>query len=156
LFDLQLQDYEFSQAEETLKILRQQIGGDATLVCELKLAGKRKDFDAARAHFKALCLSSTSEMEHLVDAMEADMECDWNTIVDRVLIEALDSKVVNRNVRAIVAERYIKRSEWDRAEHHLRQIPPTDSLWRRVANSYLEALARAGKGNLFWNFISTN
>src|SRR5262249_58516706 len=138
------------------KMLRQQIGGDRALVCELKLAGKRKDFDAARGHFKSLCLSPTSEMDHLSDAIEADMECDWSEIVDQILIEALSSDKVNRNIRAIVADRYIKRSEWERAEHHLKQIQVTDDLWRRVANFYLEALDRAGEGTLFWNFLSTN
>lgn len=154
LFDLQLQDYELSQAEETLSILRQQIGGDSALICELKLAGKRKDFDDAQKLFRQLCLSSTADVAQLREAMEADMEIDWNAIVDKVLAGVVDLPNVNPNVRAIVADRSVKHGDWDRAAAHLEKIPVSDDLWPRVVNSYLEGLAKAGKKSQFWSYLS--
>jgi Tfp pilus assembly protein PilF len=114
LFDLQLQDYELSQAEETLNILRHQIGGNSALICELKLADKRKDSDQAQKLFRKLCLSSTADVAQIHEAMEADMEIDWNVIVDKVLAGVVDLPNANPNLRAIVSDRYVKRGEWDR------------------------------------------
>lgn len=145
LFDLQLQDDELDDAEATLKVLRQQIGGDAALVRDLKLAGKRKHFDAAREHFNALCLSSTGDSSFIAQAVSADMETDWGAIVDNVIAEALDSPEANPYVGIVFVERCEAVRKWEVCRRRLLALPERGELWQRAMSAYLEALANAGE-----------
>jgi tetratricopeptide (TPR) repeat protein len=145
LFDLQLQDYELDEAEATLKVLRQQIGGDAALLRDLKLAGKRKHFDVAREHFKALCLSSTGDSSFIAQAVSADMETDWGALVDDVIEETLNSPQANPYVGIVFVERCEAVRKWDVCQRRLLALPERGELWRRAMAAYLEALANAGE-----------
>ncbi len=154
LFDLQLMDYELDAAEETLRVIRQQIGGDAALVRALKLAGKRKDFDAAREHFKALCLSSNVDSRFIAQGVEADMETDWGAIVDQVVAETLSSPQANPFVGVVFAERCAQSRRWEICRQRLLALPERGELWRRAVVTYLEELAKAGEKHRVRQFIA--
>ncbi|MBS1791823.1 MAG: tetratricopeptide repeat protein [Acidobacteria bacterium] len=145
LFDLQLKDYELDDAEETLNVLRQQIGGEVATVRELKLAGKRKQFDLARKHFRALCLSTTDDARFIAEAIEADMETDWKAQAFRVIEEVLGSPEANPNLGVFYVEQCERKKLWETCERKLKSFPEHNELWRRAVNAYLEALVRAGE-----------
>jgi tetratricopeptide (TPR) repeat protein len=153
LFDLQLHDYELDAAEETLAILRQQLGGDLATVRELKLAGKRKEFGRAREHFKQLCLSPTNDPHFIAEAIQADMEIDWKTMAFRVLEEVLDSPQANPNVGIFFVEQCERDGQWENCRRRLLALPERNELWRRAVNTYLEALSRAGQKHKVREFI---
>ncbi len=154
LFDLQLQDYELDAAAATLKVIRQQIGGDAALVRDLKLAGKRKDFLAAREHFKALCLSSNEDSRFIAQGVEADMETDWGAIVDEVVEETLDLPQANPYVGVVFVERCAEKRKWEICRRRLLGLSERGALWRRTATTFLESLAKAGEKNRLRQFIA--
>lgn len=153
LFDLQLQDYELDEAEQTLQVLRQQIGGDMALVCSLKLAGKREDFARAREYFKSLCLSPTANSLHFRQALEADMKADWGAIVDEVIDEIIDFPEANQEVGGIFVERCVAKRQWTLGRSRLIGLPYRNELWRRGVTAYLEATARAGEKHQLRKFI---
>ena len=145
LFDMQLKDYELDDAEETLKVLRQQIGGDAATVRDVKLAGRRKEFGAAREHFERLCLSPTDDPRFIGEAIEADMETDWKAEAFRVIEQSLDSPQANPNLGIFFVEHCEREGQWENCHRKLMSLPQRDELWRRSIGAYLEALHRAGK-----------
>ena len=153
LFDLQLQDYELDAAEETLAILRQQIGGELATVRELKLAGKRKEFGRARELFKSLCLSANDNPAFIAQALQADMETDWNAATFQVLEEALDSPQANPNVGVFYVEYCEANQQWENCRRRLSLLRERNELWRRAVNAYLEALSRAGQKHKAREFI---
>ncbi|MBL8190131.1 MAG: tetratricopeptide repeat protein [Acidobacteria bacterium] len=154
LFDMQLQDYELDAAEETLAILRQQIGGDLTTVRELRLAGKRKNFWQARELLKSLCLSKTDNASFLAQALQADMETNWNATAVEVLNETLDSPQANPNVGVFYVESCEAKQQWENCRRRLLSLPERNELWRRAVNAYLEALTRAGQKHRAREFIN--
>lgn len=153
LFDLQLQDYELDAAEETLAILRQQIGGDLATVRELQLAGKRKEFGRARELFRSLCLSDTDNPVFLAKALQADMETDWKTTAIEVLEETLDSPRANPNLGVFYVESCEANRQWENCRRRLLSLPERNELWRRAVNAYLEALSRADQKHKAREFI---
>lgn len=154
LFDLQLQDYELDAAEETLAILRQQIGGELATVRELKLAGKRKEFGRARELFKSLCLSANDNPVFIAQALQADMETDWNDTTFQVLEETLDSPQANPNVGVFYVEQCEAKQHWENCRRRLSLLSERNELWRRAVNAYLEALSRAGQKHKAREFIN--
>ncbi|HQR33916.1 MAG TPA: tetratricopeptide repeat protein [Blastocatellia bacterium] len=154
LFDLQLKDYELDEAEETLKVLRQQVGGDITTVRELKLAGKRQQFDLALKHFRTLCLSTTDDARFIAEAIEADMETDWKTLASNVIEEVLDSTQANPNVGLFYVEQCERKKHWETCARKLKALPERNELWRRSVNAFLEALVKAGEKNRARQFIN--
>ena len=155
LFDLQLKDYELDDAEETLHILRQQIGGDIATVRALKLAGKRKQFDLAREHFKTLCLSPTDDPRFLAEAIEADMETDWKAQVFRVMEDVVENPQANANIGVFYVEHCAQKKHWETCERKLKTFSARSELWRRAVNAYLEALMKAGKKHKARQFITS-
>ncbi|HMV86903.1 MAG TPA: tetratricopeptide repeat protein [Blastocatellia bacterium] len=145
LFDLQLQDYDLDAAERTLGILRRQIGGDAALLRDLKLAGKRKHFERAREHFKALCLSANTNPSFIAEAVSAEVETDWNAIVDGVIEETLSLPQANPYVGVVFVERCEASRKWETCRRRLLSLPERGELWRKAIGAYLEALANAGE-----------
>lgn len=145
LFDLQLKDYELDAAEETLKVLRQQIGGDAATVRDVKLAGRRKEFGVAREHFKRLCLSPTDDSRFIGEAIEADMEIDWKALAFRAIEEAMESPRANPNLGVFYVEYCERDGQWENCYRKLIALPERNEMWRRSVGAYLEALQRAGK-----------
>ncbi len=153
LFDLQLKDQEFGEAEETLKIVHQQIGGDAAILRSLKLAGCRKQFDIARKHFKSLCLSKTDDGRFIAEAIEADKEMDWGIQVFRVIEDLIDSPEANPHLGVFYVEFCEHKKHWESCAKKLKALPERNMLWRRAVNAYLEALERAGEKNRARQFI---
>mgnify|MGYP002784196645 CR=1 FL=1 len=153
LFDLQLQDYELDAAEETLAILRQQIGGDLATVRELQLAGKRKEFGRARELFRSLCLSDTDNPVFLAKALQAEMETDWKATAIEVLEETLGSPRANPNLGVFYVESCEANRQWENCHRRLLSLPERNELWRRAVNAYLEALSRAGQKHKAREFI---
>ena len=156
LFDLQLKDYELDEAEETLKVLRQQIGGDIATVRDLKLAGKRKQFDLALKHFKTLCLSTTDDSRFIAEAIEADMETDWKAQAFDVIEDALDSTQANPNVGLFYVEQCERKKHWETCERKLTSLPERNELWRRSVNAFMEALVKAGEKHRTRQFINNS
>ncbi len=154
LFDMQLQDFELDAAEETLAILRQQIGGDLATVRELKLAGKRKEFGRARELFKSLCFSDTDNPAFIAQALQADMETDWNSTAFQVLEEAVDSPQANPNIGVFYVEQCEANQQWENCRRRLLTLPERNELWRRAVNAYLEALSRVGQKHKAREFIN--
>lgn len=154
LFDLQLQGSDLDGAAETLNILRQQIGGDAATVRELKLAGKRQDFAAARALFRQLCLSRHSDGKFIAQAIDAEIEGDWQNTVDSVLDEVLDLPDANPNVGAIWVERREVRKEWSGIRQRLDAMPERGALWQQAAIAFMDALIKAKEKHLLRQFIA--
>ncbi|MBP6820691.1 MAG: tetratricopeptide repeat protein [Acidobacteria bacterium] len=145
LFDLQLKDYELNDAEETLKVLRQQIGGDTATVRDLKLAGKRKQFDIALEHFKSLCLSKNDDTRFIAEAFDADMETGWKAQAFRMLEELLSLPEANPNLGLFYVEGCENKKHWETCGQKLKALPERNELWRRAVNAYLEALEKAGE-----------
>ncbi|MFN0109481.1 MAG: tetratricopeptide repeat protein, partial [Blastocatellia bacterium] len=153
LFDLQLKDYELDDAEETLKVIRQQIGGDAATVRDLKLAGRRKQFDVALAHFKTLCLSETDDGGFIAEALEADMETDWKPQAFDVIDSLMTSPQANPNLGTFFVQHCERKQYWETCERKLAAFPEHNELWRRAVNAYLEALMKAGQKHRARTFI---
>lgn len=154
LFDLQLRDYELDEAEETLKVLRQQIGGELTTVRELKLAGKRKQFDLARKHFQTLCLSSADDPRFIGEAIEADMETDWKSQAFQMIEEVLDSPDSNPNLGVFYVEHCEQKKHWEIVARKLKNFTAHNELWRRAVNAFLEALVKAGEKHRARQFVA--
>jgi cellulose synthase operon protein C len=156
LFDLQLEESDLKGAEETLKILRQQVGGDVTTLRELRLAGKRENFDKARGLFRELCLSNNPNSAFISQAMDVEMKTNWGAIVDAVLDEVLG--LPNANPRAGVAwvERRVLRRELDRCAARLGAMTNQDELWQQASIAFLEALVKTGERHRLREYVARN
>src|SRR4029077_16317842 len=73
LFDLLLSDGDLQGAEQTLDVLRTQVGGEVTLLRELQLAVKRKNLEIAERSLRQLCFSTTKD-SGLIETAAASME----------------------------------------------------------------------------------
>jgi tetratricopeptide (TPR) repeat protein len=156
LFDLQIEDYDLHGAEETLNILRQHVGGEATTLRQLKLFGKREDFEKARECFRALCLSNHSNPAFISQGIEADMKTDWNVMVDEVLNEVFELPAANPYAGAVLVERQTLRKKWDECARRLSNMSRRDEFWQRATIAFLDALANEKEKYRLRQFIAGN
>jgi tetratricopeptide (TPR) repeat protein len=156
LFDLQLDAGDLIGAEETLKTMRQQVGGDLTALRELRLAGKLEDFDRARGFFRKLCFSGNPNPAFITQAMEEEMKTNWGAIVDSVLDEALGVPNANPRVGVAWVERRVVEREFDRCAARLSAMTEQNELWQQASIAFIEALIKAGEKGRLRTFVARN
>jgi cellulose synthase operon protein C len=156
LFDLQINDNDLKGAEETLKILRQQVGGEVTTLRELRLAGKREEYHRASGFFRELCLSKNPNSAFISQAMEAEMKSNWGAIVDDVLDEVLGLPNANPRVGVAWVERRVWQRDLDRCAARLSAMTNMNELWQQASIAFLEALVKAGEKHRLRNYVARN
>lgn len=140
LFDLHVGDDDLSAADETLQSLREHVGGDDTVVRELRLAAKRKDLKMAETHLRQLCFS-TEDSGHMETAAASMDEVGWERDVNRVLDEVLTQPRVNPQVGVLWMNRSFGRAD---VTKEFDKLTKNEELWRRTSITYLERLNGEG------------
>jgi tetratricopeptide (TPR) repeat protein len=138
LFDLQLEDGEIDAAKETLRFLRQNIGGHWVTAREIELTVKQGDAETATRLLRYLCRETQAERPIIEDAIK---HMDWNHLqeqVEQVLDESLDIPTANSVAGEVWADRWIQRGKDGRCPQRLDKSSEKTAVWQRAAATYLE------------------
>ena len=141
LFDLELADNDLQGAGETLEVLREHVGGEATTLRELQLAAKRKDLKLAEECLRELCFSPIRDRRLLDSAAASMAEAGWDKVVYQVLDDVLTQPGVSPVVGDVWVESRFARGEWKECKQVLDSLRESGELWRLTSIAYLEALA---------------
>lgn len=153
LFSLQVEDGELEQARQMLELLRRHVGGEVTFSCEVRLAARMRNREAAEESFRQLCLSSTQDRSLFDGAVLAMAEANWDEIVDRILDESLALAAANPLVGSLWVERLSGRRGLRKCRKRLETLSEKGELWHEASIAYLDALAKAKKRKLARRFI---
>ncbi len=153
LLNLQVEDGELEQAREMLELLRRHVGGEVTFSCEVKLAARMRNREAAEESFRQLCLPSTQDCSLFDEAVLAMAEANWDELVDRILDESLTLAAANPLVRSLWVERLRGRRGFRKYRKRLETLSEKGELWHEASIAYLDAPAKAKKRKLARRFI---
>lgn len=153
LFDLQWEEREYEAAEETLKGLRQHIGGASVTVREIKCAAQRVEVEAAGQHLRTLCRAPDATHDLLDYAVNIFIEKLWGEPLDDILQESLDWPETNAAVGMVWVERWFDSSDHQRCLQRLVSATNKQAAWRSAAATYLERLAQARRTTEARQFI---
>lgn len=153
LFDLQVEDKEYTAAAETLIGLKQHVGGALVTLRELILAAKQVEVEAAGQQLRALCRAADATRDALDYAATLFIEKLWGEQLDYILQEALDWPETNAAVGDVWVERWYDSSDHQACVKRLATVTNKNAAWQSAAATYLEKLSQAKRTQEARQFI---
>jgi tetratricopeptide (TPR) repeat protein len=143
LFDLQLDDREFSEATLTLDHMRKYLNSDWVTACDVRFAARRKDKKQALKNFQTLGRSKTEDSGPIEAAIKDMAQAGWERNADNVLREAIDWPDANPQTAVVWVRRRFARRRW-RCPAKLRRLAVHSEVGRRGVIEYIEQVGAAG------------
>jgi tetratricopeptide (TPR) repeat protein len=141
LFDMFMEDGQFSEAGELLEILKLHARDEWVLAREVQLASAQKDHEKAFAVLEELCGSQQEDAWPLSAALQAASSGGWPKAVRKLLKENFPRRGSNPNLAAFWVE-YSVRDGKLRCLRPLRQLRDEPEKMKRGVTRYLEMLAQ--------------
>jgi tetratricopeptide (TPR) repeat protein len=149
LFDVQLEDRRFADAERTLSELKRHVHGDEVTLRGGWLAVRRGSRDAAIACLKRLsagqspsggpCHVTGPLMRILGDVLERG----WHRPLERVLLAALDVPHARAEVAIALVKSYANRNAWWKCRRMLNRLTEGTELWLDASAAFFSEVANS-------------
>lgn len=139
LFDLQLEDRNFSAAEQTLATLQQHIHDDFVKAREGQWAAATGDYPRALRVLKDLCLTPTQSpwcIQTVADALTVQSQ---GRAADRVLQDALEQPEANPHLGDVWVRRRVAKGQWG-FQRVLSRLRGRGEIGRLAFIAYVELL----------------
>lgn len=154
LFDLQLEDKEFEQAQETIEAIRA-ADGELGLLFAIRLAALRADLASATESFRQLSSRTTLDEGRLQAAVQTLQSANWAPMALTVLEEAMNcegaAKCVGRYWAKLMAMRggQISSERW-------RQLVASNPAGEHAVNGYIDGLLSEDEQHACIRFLQRN
>ncbi len=140
LFDMQVEDKEFSAAAETLERHRPHMKPGEHLAYRVNLAARSGARSEACLHLKQLVRTPCERWVIDGIAARAMQDAGWVEDVNRTIAEAVTDPNVNANAVAAMVAAHANDSEFRQCDAALDALDPESDAWATAAQAYLEAM----------------
>ncbi len=155
LFDLALEDEDFSAADATLAMLRKHTEGPLVTARAVQLAAKTANEQAACAALEETCVVCQDDPTPLNVALGAMLDAGWQADAERVLGRAVDAGSAHLNVMQRWA--YLRGLRNDaQCVSRLRELAEQSDDGQRATHGYIDGLFDAGGQQQAGNFVREN
>ena len=143
-FDMQIQDKEFGDAQNTLKLMKQHAAREFYLSRSVMLSSARGETNRAREAFGKLCFLLKDDELLLTEAVSAMSNAGMRSAINQ---ECEAAVFKDRNIRPYVVEvwshwmGYTK--QWNKCLAIMDLFEEATPQWRAAASSYISGLAKA-------------
>jgi tetratricopeptide (TPR) repeat protein len=141
LFDLQLENSEYSDAAATIAILKQHTDSPRVTAREVQLAARQNNREVALERLTRLCATAAGEPAALEGALPEIDNAGWRAAADDVLRESIESAEAAREVGSIWVRRRIAVGDWS-WQRDLPKLVPCGPAGEQTVNEYLALLAQ--------------
>jgi tetratricopeptide (TPR) repeat protein len=157
LFDLQVEDGEWEQADRTLSDLELHVGGRYVLARRIQMAAHQESLYHARRALQALCTTPAENedpwpLRHALDVMQ---RANWLREMDEVVTGSLDDPDVDPHVGELWARLQVLRRSW-LAGRRMESLVRRGEIGRHALHGWVLALLDAGEIARFRAFVAQN
>lgn len=157
LFDLQVEDGEWEEAEGTLTDLELHVGGRYVLARRIQMAAHQESLYHARRALQTLCTTPAENedpwpLRHALDVMQG---ANWLREMDEVVTGSLEAPDVDPHVGELWSRVQVLRRSWF-SGRRLEALVQQGEIGRHALQGWVLALIDAGEIARFRSFVAEN
>ena len=149
LLQMQLEDREFTGAQETNHALAPYIADDVRLTGEIRIAAGQGDRDTAEDRLRYLCACPMEDVAPLRQAVEAMRDAGFDNLVRRVLTEALIDPKSSPQIAAVWAEETAREEDYALFREMLARLVQGSEAWCILCQNCIEFLGSQARYRQF-------